>query len=116
MGGGFIGGDGSVRWELFGDNVGSRHQSTANGPRGRRHVGIDTTADGGQFLVTLRLPAKPDPTSPPGFLRYTMPIVADTWDQIRIDWTSVADASTARKGKTRRKKKGKKKRRAKGGK
>jgi hypothetical protein len=42
--------------------------------------------------------------------------VADTWDQIRIDWTSVADASTARKGKTRRKKKGKKKRRAKGGK
>jgi hypothetical protein len=97
MGGGFIGGDGSVAWDIFGDNVGNKHESKPKGSKGRRHKGTDQTDPGANFTVMLKLPATQDPQPPSGYIKFTIPILPDTPDQIQIDWPSSVTASLVKK-------------------
>lgn len=97
MGGGFIGGDGSVAWEIFGDKVGDNHESKKVGQKGRRQKGVDATDDGAEFTVLLKLPATLDNSGPEGYVKYTIPIQPYTPDQIQISWPSSALASTVKK-------------------
>jgi hypothetical protein len=92
MGGGFIGGDSSVQWDIFGDNVGHNHESKPRGTKGRRHKGIDQTDEGAKFVVTLKLPAELVEQTPE-FVKYTMPIRQRVYDQIEIYWPSSTTAS-----------------------
>src|SRR5262245_8905427 len=56
MGGGFIGGDGSIQWDFQGDNVISQ-SCTEPGLKKSRHIGRDRTNSGDKFFsVTIRLP------------------------------------------------------------
>ena len=57
MGGGGFGGDGSVEWDVHGDNVFQRHNSTPQGPggRGRRQTGNDATPEGPLQFFTVRI-------------------------------------------------------------
>jgi hypothetical protein len=95
MGGGFIGGDSSVQWEIHGDNVGSNHRthSHGHGGKGRRHKGVDQTDAGGSFTVILKLPAIPLPQPPQGCLGFTMPILPNLKDQIEVRWPSNTKAA-----------------------
>jgi hypothetical protein len=97
MGGGFIGGDGSVAWDIFGDKVGDNHESKKVGQKGRRQKGVDATDDGAEFTVLLKLPATLDNSGPAGYVKYTIPIQPYTPDQIQVSWPSSTSASTVKK-------------------
>jgi hypothetical protein len=57
MGGGFIGGDGSVKWKFRGENVrGGSVVSNGEGKKGHRQAAIDETKPGASFELTIELP------------------------------------------------------------
>jgi hypothetical protein len=57
MGGGFIGGDGSVRWEFHGESIrGGSIVSNGEGKKGHRQKAIDETTSGASFVLTVELP------------------------------------------------------------
>jgi hypothetical protein len=59
MGGGFIGGDGSVKWQFHGENIrGGSIVSNGEGPKGHRQEAIDETKSGASFVLTIELPRK----------------------------------------------------------
>jgi hypothetical protein len=57
MGGGFIGGDGSVKWKFRGESIrGGSIVSNGEGKKGHRQEAIDETKPGGSFELTIELP------------------------------------------------------------
>jgi hypothetical protein len=89
MGGGFIGGDSSVQWEIFGNDVCNNHDSQPHGASGRKHRGVDQTPDRTEnyFEVLLKGPVK-DLGVKNGYRRFTLKIERDTPRQIVIRWPS----------------------------
>ena len=93
MGGGFIGGDGSVRWELFGDNIDTNHDSVPVGSHGRKHTAIDKTSPGGLFTIVFDKEASGGGGGSQDYT-FTLPIRPNKHKQIQILWQSAA--ATAR--------------------
>jgi hypothetical protein len=59
MGGGFIGGDGSVRWEFHGESIrGGSIVSNGAGVKGHRQEAIDESEPGASFVLTIDLPCE----------------------------------------------------------
>jgi hypothetical protein len=91
MGGGGFSGDGSVQWEVFGDNV-RKHYSQKVGAKGRKQTGVDETDAGKKFTILIQDSAEQDPNPPDGFIKYTLPIQPAPEGskdyQIRIEWES----------------------------
>jgi hypothetical protein len=57
MGGGFIGGDGSVKWQFHGESIrGGSIISNGEGIKGHRQEAIDETDPGASFVLTMDLP------------------------------------------------------------
>jgi hypothetical protein len=57
MGGGFIGGDGSVKWKFQGESIrGGSIVSNGKGKKGHRQEAIDETKAGASFKLTIELP------------------------------------------------------------
>src|SRR4029453_9066158 len=112
MGSGEVGGDGSVQWDLQGDNIISQ-SSTSNNPKHHQHKGKDRTDPGDPyFRVTIKLPQNSDQRAEfLGSLQQGLndgqmgnPVtfklriedkpnyVPPTKDQIKIKWTSLVDS------------------------
>src|SRR5262245_50157036 len=87
MGGGFIGGDGSVRWELFGDNVDANHDSAPVGSHGRKQTAIDRTPAGGSFTIVIDKDAVGGGGGAQDYT-FTLPIKPNKHKQIQIFWES----------------------------
>jgi len=101
MGGADVGGDGSVKWKLWGDNIKPGNEVVApRGTHGREHQNVDET-DAGNFRISIELPhnqvdadalvntLKNLPPAVPGArVNFELPIVGEDWDQIQIRWDS----------------------------
>ena len=100
MGGADVGGDGSVQWKVWGDNVKGPEKITNVGAHGRQHEHIDET-DPGNFRISIQLPndqneanalvntLKNLPPAVPGTrINFELPIVPNDTDQIQIRWDS----------------------------
>jgi hypothetical protein len=111
MGGADVGGDGSVKWKVWGDNVRPGKEVVApRGPHGREHQHVDETVDNpGPFRISIELPDNQNdadafvnalknlpPAVPGGRVDFTLPIVPDHIDQIRIRWDSNPNAPAHR--------------------
>ena len=101
-----IGGDESVMWDVQVDHVRRnpppRHEP--RGPQGWRHQGVDETAPGSTFTITLKMPANSGnfvntlrqaaedaqrlSGSAGAFISFTLPIEQGNHDQIRVTWNS----------------------------
>ena len=121
MAGGDIGGDGSVEWRFFVDNV--RRSAIRNctiGDTGYEQGGVDETDPGEKFTVGIKIPQSPEEfvktlraaadeaerhMKEPGYIvRFTLPIESKNSGQIQIRWNSApvkpaaaAPARTAKK-------------------
>jgi hypothetical protein len=95
MGGGFIGGDSSVQWEMFGDNVDNSHESVPVGNHGRKHAAIDQTPAGGTFEIVI----DKDAIQTGGGIgtgqdfKFTLAIKYNQRKQIQVYWESTIQAS-----------------------
>ena len=59
MGGGFIGGDGSVKWQFQGESIrGGSIISNGAGVKGHRQEAIDESEPGASFVLTIDLPCE----------------------------------------------------------
>jgi hypothetical protein len=89
MGSGEIGGNGSVQWQISGDDVGNNHNSQPNGAFGRRQSGIDQTPPGQQYFeILLDDSAVLDPPAPAGYIKYKLEILPNKPKQIQVKWRS----------------------------
>jgi hypothetical protein len=111
MGSGEVGGDGSVQWDLSGNNI-ITHNSSSGGPGRLKHEAEDRTDPGDPYFhVTIKLPQ--DGAQKAEFLNDLQQGLTDgqmgnpvtfklrieddanngpTKDQIKIAWTSLGDA------------------------
>jgi hypothetical protein len=92
MGGGFIGGDGSVRWEMVGDKVDSNYTSDPVGGHGRRQSAIDQTAAGAVFSVVIDKDAVPGGGGGQDYT-FTLAIKPNQHKQIQVKWESALSVS-----------------------
>jgi hypothetical protein len=139
MGGADVGGDGSVQWVVWGDNVKPGRELVQNrGTHGRQHQHVDNTAADGTFRVSIEVPpdqAKAEafleslgrlcsslPAAPGARVNFELPIVDSHTDQIQIRWDSSEPApghhlraamAAMKVGGVKKKKKGAKKKEAK---
>jgi len=119
--GGDVGGDTSVEWRFWGDNVRlSSINSCGFGEHGFEQGAVDETDDGQQFTVSLKIPKEPAEfirtlreaadnaakyAGQPGYLvSFVMPIERSNPNQIQIRWESagVDGKSVARYARTKR--------------
>jgi hypothetical protein len=108
-GGADVGGDGSVQWQVWGDDIKPNHLlNRAVQPRGHEQGNVDNTVAGARFKISIEIP--PDPGAATAFLRalaqaaanaqpgqgarvdFELPIVAGDYDQIRIRWDNYQQA------------------------
>jgi hypothetical protein len=105
-GGADVGGDGSVQWHVWADNVKPGHLlNNPKPPKGYEQGHVDDTAfDVTKFKISIEIP--PDPgvaadflaavakaaanaqPGPGARLDFELPIIKDDYDQIRIRWDS----------------------------
>jgi hypothetical protein len=116
MSGGDIGGDDSVEWRIFVDNV--RRSTIRNcsiGETGYEQGGVDETDEGEQFTISLKMPQDPGDfvrtlqaaaaaaqkyAGTPGYLvSFVLPIEKRSYDQIQIRWNSTKAPGKPPKGK-----------------
>jgi hypothetical protein len=97
-----VGGDGSVQWHAWGDNIKPGKEVVKNrGAHGREHQNVDNTDPGGKFRITIKVPIDPSQAAtflaffnnlsntPPGSLIYfELPIIDNDTDQIHVEWDS----------------------------
>ena len=83
MGGGFIGGDGSVQWEIFGENVGANHTTQGHKSSGCRQTGVDQTPGGTQFFEVVLDKAAVEQKGPTGYRKFRLKIRPHKPKQIR---------------------------------
>jgi hypothetical protein len=88
MGGGFIGGDGSVQWEIFGENVGVNHATQGHKSSGCRQTGVDQTPGGTQFFEVLLDKGAVEQKGPAGYRKFTLKIRPHKPKQIQVYWPS----------------------------
>src|SRR5262245_60876178 len=93
MGGGFIGGDGSVQWEIFGENVGSNHATQGHKSSGCRQTGVDQTPGGPQFFEVLLDKSAVEERGPKGYRRFKLKIRPHKPKQIQVYWPSSEQSS-----------------------
>ena len=101
MGGADVGGDGSVQWKVWGENVKQGKEVVkARGTNGREHQHVDET-DPGNFRISIELPHNQNdadalvntlrnlpPAVPGARINFELPIVPDDTDQIQVRWDS----------------------------
>jgi hypothetical protein len=93
MGGGFIGGDGSVQWEIFGENVGVNHATQGHKSSGCRQTGVDQTPGGTQFFEVLLDTSAVEERGPAGYRKFRLKIRPHKPKQIQVFWPSNAQSS-----------------------
>jgi hypothetical protein len=93
MGGGFIGGDGSVQWEIFGENVGANHATQGHKSSGCRQTGVDQTPGGTQFFEVVLDKAAVEQKGPAGYRKFRLKIRAHKPKQIQVYWPSNEQSS-----------------------
>jgi hypothetical protein len=93
MGGGFIGGDGSVQWEIFGENVGANHATQGHKSSGCRQTGVDQTPNGPQFFEVLLDKSAVESKGPAGYRKFKLKIRPHKPKQIQVYWPSSAQSS-----------------------
>ena len=84
MGGGFIGGDGSVQWEIFGENVGANHATQGHKSSGCRQTGVDQTPGGTQFFELLLDKSAVELKGPAGYRKFRLKIRPHKPKQIQV--------------------------------
>jgi hypothetical protein len=103
-GGADVGGDGSVQWQVWADNVKPGYLlNRALQPHGHEQGHVDTTPADAKFKISIEIPPNPDDAkaffasfaqaaagaqaaSPGDRVDFVLPIVAGDYDQIRIRW------------------------------
>ncbi len=93
MGGGFIGGDGSVQWEIFGENVGANHTTQGHKSSGCRQTGVDQTPGGTQFFEVVLDKAAVEQKGPAGYRKFRLKIRPHKPKQIQVYWPSNEQSS-----------------------
>jgi hypothetical protein len=93
MGGGFIGGDGSVQWEIFGENVGSNHATQGHRASGCRQTGVDQKHGGTQFFEVLLDQSAVEQKGPAGYRKFKLKIRPHKPKQIQVYWPSNEQSS-----------------------
>jgi|307.fasta_scaffold414235_2 hypothetical protein len=101
-----IGGDGSVQWHAWGDNIKPGKEVVQNhGPHGREHQNVDKTDPGGVFTISIEVPpnqtdantflqsfaaacAQAQNAAPGDRIQFILPIVDYDTTQIHVDWVS----------------------------
>ncbi|HEX7796525.1 MAG TPA: hypothetical protein VF456_19320 [Vicinamibacterales bacterium] len=97
-----IGGDGSVQWHAWGDNIKPGKEVVKNrGVHGREHQNVDNTDPGENFRVTIKVPidtaqaaaflaffTNVPNTLPGGTVYFELPIIEEDTDQIHVEWNS----------------------------
>jgi len=104
MGGADVGGDGSVQWRVWGDNIKPGKEVVRNRGTKGEHQNVDTTDPGTNFTVSIELPQDqaaadaivsklkdlPYPAVTGSRVTFDLPIVPKDPDQISVRWNSSA--------------------------